>query len=516
MWKFAIIPVLPFLVFFTCKFINWVWLKPRRIERLFRKQGMKGNSYKLLFGDSKETSLMYEEAYSKPIGLNDDITPRVMPNILHTVQKYGNYSFLWMGPRPRIFINDPAIGRSVLTKNRLFIKTFSIANRAVQLLVDGLANAEGAEWTKSRSMFNPLFNMDKLKPMMPAIQSCCEDKIKEWKRITTNENGSCEVDVFSDSRIVTSAIMAQLMFSSTYTEEIKNTFLQLGELGVLARLASKLLNIPGEEYLPTQSNRRVKEIEKYVRVSITTMIHDRLKSQTSAPSSNRDLLDVLLSELYSGNVTKESERKKIIENAVGECRVFFFGGFETSSNLLTWVMVLLSFHQDWQARAREEVLHVLGNRKSITSDDLSKMKIMTMIINETMRLYPPVMEISRLVAEDTKINELSIPKDSLVTFPVLMFHRNTEIWGEDAGEFRPDRFAEGVLKAANGNVAYMPFGWGPRICIGMNFALMEVKTFLAMALRDFTLELSPTYTHAPVVAITVQLQFGAPIVLTKI
>lgn len=139
-----------------------------------------------------------------------------------------------------------------------------------------------------------------------------------------------------------------------------------------------------------------------------------------------------------------------------------------------------------------------------------------MIINETFRLYPPVMEMSRLVEEDTEVNGFIIPKDLMLTFPILMFHRNTEIWGEDAAKFRPDRFAEGVLKAAKGETAYMPFGWGPRICIGMNFAQLELKTFLAMLLREFSFELSPTYTHAPVAALTIHPQYGAPIVLNKL
>lgn len=132
-------------------------------------------------------------------------------------------------------------------------------------------------------------------------------------------------------------------------------------------------------YLPTKKNRRGKEIDKFVRVSLTCMINERLKRrQATAPQSgNMDLLDVLLEDLYQGKVAKESERQKVIEDAIGECRIFFFGGFETSSNLLTWAMVLLSTHQEWQARAREEVFQVLGNKKDITSDDLSKLKIVS-------------------------------------------------------------------------------------------------------------------------------------------
>ncbi|KAI3469662.1 hypothetical protein Pfo_026325 [Paulownia fortunei] len=432
---------------------------------------------------------MYEKAYSKPIGFNDDIVPRVMPNIFHTLQKYANYislcptnqrednlitsnySFSWSGPRPRIFINDPGVARGVEQKS---------------------------------SRLNPVFHMDKLKSMVPAIQLCGDETLNEWKEMASQKGGSCVLDVFSHLEIFTSAIMAQLMFT---------------ELAILAALPSKI--IPGEfnpflkhlfMYLPTQMNRRGKEIDKYVRATFTSMINDRLKRKAVAPSGNQDLLDVFLEDLYEGKITKESERQKVVEDAIGECKIFFFGGFETSSNILTWTIVMLSIHQDWQARAREEVFQALGNKKDITSDDLNKLKIVTMIINETFRLYPPVMELSRLVEEDTKINEYIIPKDSLVTFPILMFHRSTEIWGEDHGEFRPDR----LVKAANGEAAFMPFGWGPRICIGMNFSMLESKIFLAMLLREFSFELSPTYTHAPVVAFTSHPQFGAPIVLKKL
>lgn len=139
-----------------------------------------------------------------------------------------------------------------------------------------------------------------------------------------------------------------------------------------------------------------------------------------------------------------------------------------------------------------------------------------MIIHEVLRLFPPVFELSRVVEEDTKLGNFTIPKDILIQLPVAMIHRKTEIWGEDAAVFRPDRFAEGVLKAANGQAAFMPFGWGPRICIGQNFAIMEAKIFLATLLTTFTWQLSPEYIHAPYAAFTVQPQHGAPLVLQEI
>ncbi|KAL0376704.1 UNVERIFIED_CONTAM: Secologanin synthase [Sesamum calycinum] len=517
MWKFALIPVFSLLVVWTWQFLNWAWLKPRKTEKLFRQQGMKGNPYTFLFGDAKETGLMYEKAYSKPIGFNDDLTPRLMPNILHTVQKYGNYSFSWAGPRPRVFILDVDVARDAMNKHSSYAKTFKIATDLVKMLFDGgFAILEGKEWSKFRSKVNPFFNMDKLKPLVPAFQLCSADVLKKWNERISKEGGSSVIDVFPDLEIFTGAILAQLMFSSTYTEQIKQTFLQLGELGSLARIHSKLFSIPGEKYLPTQPNRRANEIVNYARASFKSMINDRLQRKAGAPVSGKmDLLDILIEKLYAGEVTKR-ERHKIIEDAIAECKTFFFAGFETSSTLLTWTIIMLAYHQDWQARAREEVFQVLGDKKDITSDDLGKLKIVAMIINEVLRLYPPVIELSRVVKEESKIKDYVIPKDALVTFPVLMYHRSTKIWGEDAGEFNPQRFADGVLKAANGEAAFMPFGWGPRICIGMNFAILETKTFMSMLLREFSFEFSPTYTHAPVVAFTIQPEKGAPVVMKKL
>ncbi|PIN03182.1 Cytochrome P450 CYP4/CYP19/CYP26 subfamily [Handroanthus impetiginosus] len=514
MWKFAIIPLLSILALWTWQFFNWVWLKPRKTEKFFRNQGMKGNSYRFLLGDSKETSRMYEKAYSKPIGLNDDIVPRVMPNIVDTIKKYGNYSFTWLGPRPRVFVLDPDIIKEVLGNYRKFTKPFNTSNPIVKMLVTGLINMEGDEWAKSRSKLNPTFYLDNLKPMVPAIKVCCENTIEAWREKTSKGGGSSVVDAYPYLEVFTGSVLAQLMFSSAYTEQIKTTFLQLSELALLGRLSTHIFPIPGERYFPTQKNRRAKEIDKFVRVTFTSMINERLEKRKSGSDSCKlDLLDMFMEELYW---TKDRDRERIIEDVIGQCKIFFFAGYETSSNLLCWTMVMLSLHQDWQIRAREEVLQVLCNKKEITFDDLSKLKIVTMILNEMLRLYPPTMEFSRVVGEETKIGKYIIPKDTMVTCPILILHRSTEIWGKDAGEFRPERFAEGVAKAAKSEAAYMPFGWGPRICIAQNFGILETKTFLAILLRNFSFEISPSYAHAPFVDVTLRPQYGAPLVLREL
>ncbi|KAK6161478.1 hypothetical protein DH2020_004859 [Rehmannia glutinosa] len=460
MWKIALIPVFGILVLWAWQFFNWVWVKPRKTEKLFRKQGMKGSSYKFLFGDTKEAELMYKEAYSKPIDIHDDIAPRIMPNILHAIKTYGNYSFIWSGPRPRVFVMDPDVIREVLTKYHTYHKSFKTSNEIAKMLATGLVIKEGEEWAKARMKLNPAFHLEKLKPMVPAIQGCSQNTLNEWKEMASKGGGSCCFDVYPYLEVFTSSVLARLMFDSTYTEQLKQTFLQLSELAFMGKLATNPLTLPGEKYFPTKKNRRAKEIDKYVRASFTSMINQRLeKRKAGAEHANQDLLYLFMQELYDGENLNDGDRQRIIDDIIGQCKIFFYAGYETNSNLLTWTMVMLSAHQDWQARAREEAVQVLRNKNEITYEDLGKLKI--------------------------------------------------EHWGKDAGEFNPERFAQGIMKATKGENAYMPFGWGPRICIAQNFALLESKTFLAMLLLNFSFQLSPTYVHAPFVDFTLHPQFGA-------
>lgn len=137
-----------------------------------------------------------------------------------------------------------------------------------------------------------------------------------------------------------------------------------------------------------------------------------------------------------------------------------------------------------------------------------------MIIHESLRLYPPAYQVLRHVKEEVKLGKHIIPANVDLHISVLAIHHDPQIWGEDVHEFKPERFAEGVAKATNNNMAvYLPFGLGPRTCVGMNFAITEAKIVLSMILQRYSFTLSPAYVHSPVPLITLHPQHGLQVIL---
>ncbi|OIW05528.1 hypothetical protein TanjilG_23314 [Lupinus angustifolius] len=501
------------VIWWLWKALNWVWVRPKRIEKRLKQQGLKGNSYRPLVGDIRDMVKMIKEAKSKPMDPHsNDIAPRVLPFVVHTIAKYGKNSFMWLGPRPRLFIMDPDRIKEIT--NRVYEFQKPETSPLFKLLASGFANYDGDKWAKHRKIVSPAFNVEKMKVLVPIFTECFDELVKKWKSLlSSSSDESCELDVWPFIQNVSSDVLARAGFGSSF-EEGKRVFELQREMLTLTMTLFKFAFIPGYRFLPTYTNRRMKAIDLEIRTALMSIINRRLKAIKAGEPTNNDLLGILLESNY-----KESEKTKgggmSLREVVEEVKLFYLAGQEANAELLVWTMLLLSKHHDWQAKAREEVFKVFGNEKP-DYDKLGQLKIVSMILQESLRLYPPVIMLSRYLRKDAKLGDLTIPAGVELIVPVSMLHQEKEFWGDDARDFKPERFSEGVSKATNGKVSYLPFGWGPRLCIGQNFGLLEAKIALSIILQHFSFDLSPSYSHAPSFIITLQPEHGAHLILRKL
>ncbi|KAF3603535.1 hypothetical protein F2Q69_00038361 [Brassica cretica] len=490
--------------------VNWVWIKPKKLESYLRRQGLPGTPYTPLVGDTKRNVNMLMETRSKPITLTDDITPRLLPLTLKMFNSHGRTFFTWNGPVPAIMITNPEHIKEVFSNVDGFEKDTSF--HLIRLLLGGLASYKEDKWARHRRIINPAFHLEKIKKMVPAFHHCCSEVVCQWERLFTDEESSCEVDVWPWLVNLTADGISHAAFGSSYRQGQRIFELQ-GELSQLIAHELKKPYIPGLRFYPTKSNRSIKAIDKEIETILRGMVRKR---GGAGEAENSDLFGVLL----ASSLEESHENGISVEEVMSECKMFYFAGQETTSVLLVWTMVLLSHHQDWQERAREEVRQMLGvtnnNNNKPDVDSLNNLKVMTMIFNDVLRLYPPVAELRREVNKEVKLGNVTLPAGVRVYIPTALVHRDPELWGEDAGEFKPERFKDGTSKATKNQVSYFPFGWGLRICIGQNFSLLEAKMAMALILQKFSFELSPSYVHSPQIVMTTRPQFGAHLILHKL
>ncbi|XP_042441869.1 cytochrome P450 CYP72A219-like [Zingiber officinale] len=493
------------------RMLNWAFWKPRRLDRALRSQGLKGSSYRPISGDLKDFVRLAEEARAKPMPFSHAIFSHVSPFLQSATEAHGKenkVTFHWMGTNPRALIADPDQIREVLADKTGEIGKANTSH-LFKYFLTGVLSQEGEKWAKHRKILNPAFHIEKLKRMLPAFYACCDELVNRWDEMAPKGE---EIDVFVEFQSLAGDVISRSAFGSNF-EEGRKIFQLHNEQTLFIAGSLPYAHIPGYRFLPTRMNTRMKAIDKELKGILLSIIKKREESMKLGTAKNDDLLDLLL-ESNLQHLREHGHAGLTTDEVVDECKLFYFAGQETTSLLLTWTMVVLSMHQDWQERAREEVLQAFGKEKP-TFDGLSHLKTVTLILYEVLRLYPPVLGIPRQVLKSTKIGNVVYPPGVLLYLSILQVHHDPDLWGKDVDEFKPERFAEGMYKASEKN-AFFPFGSGHRICIGQNFALLEAKLALCLILQRFSFDLSPSYTHAPNFVLTLKPQHGAPIRLRRI
>ncbi|KAL4308677.1 hypothetical protein GQ457_01G033140 [Hibiscus cannabinus] len=441
---------------------DYLW-RPLRIQHILNSQGIKGPPYRFIHGNNKEVVKMEKEALSKTLDLTHDIFPVVRPHLSSGINRYGKNYLYWNGARAQLVISEPELVKEVLKNSEKAIPKKKPSIYASKLVGNGLVSLEGEKWARQRKLANCVFHGENLKNMTPAVIASVETMLEKWK----GREGK-EIEVFQEFRLLTSEVISRTAFES---EEL------------------------------------AKEIQDCV-VKIVKKREDKVVIG-EADSFGNDFLGLLVHAYHDS----DEKNRLSLEDLVDECKTFYLAGQETVNSLLAWTVLLLAIHGDWQEKARREAIQIFGNQIP-DLEGIAKLKTITMIINETLRLYGPLTLFLREVGREVQLGKLVLPANIDLLVPNMALQHDPHLWGDDVHLFKPERFAEGIARATKYNsAAFFPFGLGPRSCVGMTFATTETKIALSMILQRYTFTLSPAYVHSPMSIITLRPRHGIQILL---
>ncbi|XVF06072.1 hypothetical protein REPUB_Repub06bG0016800 [Reevesia pubescens] len=489
--------------------IEFYLVNPRGIKKIMAEQGVHGPKPRIVTGNIDDMLKLTSQSTSKDMDtIHHDIVGRLLPHYVKWSKSYGKRFIYWHGIEPRMCVTEIEMIKELMTKRHLVTgKSWLQQEGSKHFTGRGLLMANGQDWYHQRHIAAPAFMGDKLKSYSGHMVECTKQMLLSLQNAI--ESGQTEFEIGEYMSRLTADIIARTEFDSSY-EKGKQIFRLLTSLQNLCAESSKHLCFPGSRFLPTKYNREIKSLKMEVDKLLMEIIQSRKDCVEIGKSRSygNDLLGMLLNEM--------EEKKKRGDNfslnlqlIMDECKTFFFAGHETTALLLTWTVMLLAINPAWQDKVRAEVKQVVnGGLPSI--DQLSKLTLLHMVINESLRLYPPAFVLPRMAFEDIKLGDLTIPKGLSIWIPVLALHHSEELWGEDVNEFNPDRFNSRPFASGR---HFIPFAAGPRNCIGQSFAMMEAKIILAMLISRFSFTISESYCHAPVIVMTLKPKYGVQVYL---
>ncbi len=396
---------------------------------------------------------------------------------------------------------DPAAIRRVFVENTANYRKDDLQKRIIgPALLDGLVEAEAEQWKTQRRLMAPLFTPRTVASFAPAMAVAAEDLVTRWLRLREGRL----IDAQKDMAGVALEVLGRTLFSDglgrgteDFTAAISRNFETAWRVDPL-----DILDLPA--WLPRLGKLRARSSQKFMAQAVEDLVarRKRLISRGEAP---HDLLTLLL-EARDPETGEGLSNEEVSANVV----TFIGAGHETTANALTWALFLVSQSPEWDERLAEEAARVLALPVEVQAEQLVETRA---VLEEAMRLYPPVASMSRQAEGPDDLCGRRIRKDTLVIVPQWVLHRHRRLWTEP-DVFDPSRFLPGARERID-RFAYLPFGVGPRICIGAAFALQEAAIVLANILLRFRLELKPGHEVRPVQHLTLRPKGGLPMILRR-
>jgi cytochrome P450 len=391
-------------------------------------------------------------------------------------------------------INKPEyIEHVLLTNQRNYRKSDFLRRILGPLLGEGLLISEGELWRRQRRIAAPAFHARRVAEFVGAMTTCTQAALARWRRM------SGPFDLAAAMLELTLDIVARTMFSTDVGGEIAS-LRRLTDVVVALRPSTlDLLGLPGwiPRPQPAAYRRAIAEFEALV---------SRFLAERRADGRDRgDLLSMLLAARDPETGEGMSDRQ-----LRDEILTILLAGHETVANALTWTWYLLARHPEAEARLHQELDRVLGGRTPGFAD-LAGLEWTRMVIEEAMRLYPPAHTITRTAIGEDCVGGVRVPAGASVTISTYVTHRNPNLWGEPE-RFDPARFAPEAV-ARRHRFAYLPFGGGPRICIGNGLALVEAKAILATIAQRYRVRLVPGHVVEPIGLVTLRARNGVQVTL---
>lgn len=399
-------------------------------------------------------------------------------------QKYGNMWGFYDGRQPVLAVTDPDMIKTILVKECYSVFTNRRPVGPVGFMKSAISLSEDETWKRIRTLLSPTFTSGKLKEMFPIIDQYADVLVKNLRKETEKGKSINLKDIFGaySMDVITSTSFGVNIDSlnnpqDPFVENIKkllkfnflDPFILLITLFPFFNPVFEALNI---SLFP-------KSVTGFFKKSVKRMKENRLQDK------QKHRVDFLQLMINSQN-SKEMDTHKALSDLelVAQSIIFIFAGYETTSTSLSFLMYILATHPDVQQKLQEEIDTTFPNKAPPTYEALVQMEYLDMVLNETLRLFPVAGRIERVCKKDVEINGVLIPKGTVVMMPSIVLHRDSAFWPEPE-EFRPERFSKQNKDSINPYI-YLPFGTGPRNCIGMRFALMNMKLAVVRVLQNFS------------------------------